>query len=318
MLKQRSVMLAPNQAVPWDSRFIAYPMYASCKYDGNRLLIKNGEILSRTLKPWANKFLPNHLKDLVNLSQEHKLVFDAEFYSHKITFQEIQSVVRSFHSPIPIHMNAYVFDMLTLDEWETGTEPIFSKRIDRLNEFLKTFSPDQTIRVEQILVNSPQEAKEIYGEMLAEGYEGVMLRHPKSKYRHGRATLNQGDIFKFKEFVTVDAKIIGYEQKRRMKPEFQTGDRTRDVMGYLERSHKQEHYEYVEEIGSVRLSTIEGKEFGAGFSKGFDPKQYNWNWNTRHSFIGKMVEVRYMSIGMKDLPRMGGILRFRPDLDGVF
>ena len=121
-------------------------------------------------------------------------------------------------------------------------------------------------------------------------------------------------MYKFKEFVTDDVMIVGFEQQKQMKPEYaESEDRTRDVMGYMERSHKQEHYELIDEIGSVIVRDNNGREFGACFARGFDPDAHGMNWHTKDKFIGKMVEIRYMKIGMKDVPRMAGIMRFRPD-----
>jgi len=38
-------------------------------------------------------------------------------------------------------------------------------------------------------------------------------------------------------------------------------------------------------------------------------------WDNRTKFLGKNVEVVYQGHGSKDKPRMGRIVRLRPDLD---
>ena len=176
--------------------------------------------------------------------------------------------------------------------------------------------PANTVIVAQVPVQTAAQAQELYQQNLLDGYEGLMLRSPRSKYKHGRCSLRECIMYKFKEFVTDDVMIVGFEQQKQMKPEYaESEDRTRDVMGYMERSHKQEHYEYIEEIGSVIVKDSNGRQFGACFARGFDPEAQGITWKNREKFIGKMCEIRYMRIGMKDNPRMAGITRLRPDKD---
>ena len=316
MPKERSVLLAPNEAVPFDSRYITYPMMASTKFDGNRLLIRPDGFWSRSLKPQPNKHLATHFKDLLALAKELNVVFDCEWYSHEMTFSQMQSVMRSFAEPIPVGMSAYVFDMLKLAEWEIGGEPKFDARVKRYTGVLMDGRPANTVIVAQVPVQTAAQAQELYQQNLLDGYEGLMLRSPRSKYKHGRCSLRECIMYKFKEFVTDDVMIVGFEQQKQMKPEYaESEDRTRDVMGYMERSHKQEHYEYIEEIGSVIVKDSNGRQFGACFARGFDPEAQGITWKNREKFIGKMCEIRYMRIGMKDNPRMAGITRLRPDKD---
>lgn len=307
------VLLAPNEAVPLEH--LVYPMLMSRKYDGNRLLILNGELLSRSLKPQPNQNLPRHLKDLVALSIQQGLVFDGELYDHDLSFPELQSVVRSFSQKITPGMKYYVFDVLTLSEWNSGKAGTFDHRQKRYHSLLFKYQPRHTEAVEQTWVTSPAKARSLYQKFLREGFEGGILRDPRGPYKHGRATVREGIMFKLKEFVTIDACITGFTQRRRMKDTVREGNRTRDAMGHLEQSHRKDDYEFTNEVGTVIVRTAEGAEVGVGWAEGMKGKGLTISWKRRKEFLGKHVEIRYMRHGMKDLPRIGAIVRFRPDLD---
>ena len=54
-MPKKSVILAPNVQLPFDDPKVPYPALTSCKLDGNRFVLIDGEWLSRSLKPQGNK-----------------------------------------------------------------------------------------------------------------------------------------------------------------------------------------------------------------------------------------------------------------------
>lgn len=307
-------MLAPNESINFSSSYLKFPLLASVKFDGNRLLVINGKLYSRSMKIQPNTFLNHHLRHLTELSRDKALVFDCELYSEEMTFPQLQSIVRAHSRIIPNHVKARVFDCMSIFEWETvQISPSFKERVDKYTELLSKLPPEAAVKaVYQRKLDCPEDAKEMYQEALRTGFEGLMLRDPRSRYKHGRATLLEGTIFKFKEFVTIDAKITGFTQAKRMKKEYQDSDREEDELGHTKRTHKIENYEYIEAIGSTEVQLPDGTFVGVGCARGFE---LPYGWHSRDKMLGKMVEIRYMEHGAKDKPRMGAITRFRPDLD---
>ena len=308
----KKIILAPNESIHLDSEFIHYPMYASPKYDGHRLIILSGNMFSRNGKPQPNINLPNYLKNILDWGRKQQMVIDGELYAHNLSFNELQSMLRRKDALLVPQLRYHVFDMLTQVEWDNGTEMPFDKRYNRYAIQLIKNCLAPTLPVKQILVENSEKAASFFEQSLQDGYEGMMLRSPNGIYKHGRCTLQEGNLLKFKEWVTVDAVIIGFTQRRKMLDKVRLGVRTRNVFGSLERSHHQEDFEETEEIGCVEVELPDGTHSGVNFAKEFDDEI---NWKNHKKYIGKHVEIRYMKVGMKDRPRFGLITRTRPELD---
>ena len=308
----KKIILAPNETIALDK--LKYPMYASPKYDGHRLIIMNGKMFSRNGKPQPNKELPIYLSSLLKWSLEEKLVIDGELYVHKMPFNELQSMLRKEDSKLNNKLQYYIFDILTTEEWENNTEPKFDERYKRYLKLVKTKKSFNGVvfPVPQVLVLSPKEASDFFNKSLKDDYEGMMLRNPVGFYKHGRCTIREQNLLKFKEWVTVDAVITGFTAKQKMKQDVKYGPRTRDIFGSLKRSGKQADFEEVEEIGSAEVELPDGLQTNVNFAKEFGRLI---SWDNKEEFIGKHVEIKYMKVGTKDKPRFGLITRMRPELD---
>ena len=87
--------LAPNKVLGKniDIDDIRGEFFVSPKLDGIRCIFKDGEMLSRALKPIPNIQLHEKFAHLKEWSKEHSRVLDGEIYDHTATFQEITSYV---------------------------------------------------------------------------------------------------------------------------------------------------------------------------------------------------------------------------------
>lgn len=302
---------------------VEYPMLASPKYDGNRLIIKCGKLLSRRMKPQKNRQLPIFLKEIVAYSKRHSLVFDGEFYSHDHHFTKIQSM-RGHNWKPPKGFNYHVFDMLTKvewnftkDEWERSGSN-FRLRVNSYHEAIEDYKFPNVVAVRQIPVRFAHQAQDYYEQCLAEGYEGCILRDPAGGYKHGRSTPRDGLMFKFKRFTEKEAQIIGFKQRTRLTEEYKNSDRGRNQDGSKERSGKQEYRELVPHtIGATIVKLKNGRITNLSLKEGVTYANLGISWKNRKSFIGRWLEFEYQPEGTKDRPRSGRITRLRPDLDDL-
>jgi DNA ligase-1 len=317
-MPKKSVILAPNVQLPFDDPKVPYPALTSCKLDGNRFVLIDGEWLSRSLKPQGNKGLSDHLPELTEMSKKEGLVFDGELFSHELTFPELQSVIRAHSKDIPSHIHAHTFDCLTLKEWEaTDKSTAFQDRFDQLANILSSTKMSHTTLVEHHRVHTPQEAEAMYQHFLDQNQEGMILRDPNGLYKHGRATHNSGQIFKYKEFRTWDGKILEVVQRKKLK---EGVVREKNELGRTARTSKAEHYELDNNCGGFIVEVMfkgEPVQVGIGYGKGWPLDQRKTeHWDKRDELVGQICEFQSMTFGDKDAPRMGGFLRLRPDRDG--
>ena len=305
----KSVMKGPNEIVPFDHPAIHYPQLASQKFDGFRLLNLCGEsLLSPALKPFPNGNMASHLAPLLAYCKRNRIVTDGEFWSPFLTFQELQSIVRSHNKPIPEHIRYYIFDMMTESEWDNEDEAPF---INRYLEYKQTLHFDCVVAVEQYHVTTPDEASAWFDAAIANSQEGIILRQHNARYKHGRTTLNQDGMWKFKEFQTHDAVVVGFEQAEVMRDGI---ERTTDAQGKLERTYRQADYTPIDMLGAFWVEQ-NGLRFKVKPGKGCDNEWKRHVWANQDLWLRKHIEYKFMPHGTMDKPRIGNFVRTRPDLD---
>lgn len=303
-------MKGPNEIVPFDHPYIQYPQLCSTKYDGFRCLNLCGErLLSPALKDFPNKHLAKHLEDFLVYCHEHRIVTDGEIWSPLLKFNELQSVVRSQDVAIPTSVSYYIFDMIPEMEWDNEIEKEFHTRFSDYLNIFESFP--NVVPVLQVTINNAQEAEDCFNSHIEQGHEGIILRQPKAKYKHGRCTTKQDGLWKFKQFITHDAVIVGVEEQMKLR---EGVERTRNEVGHLERRYEQDLYEPAGMVGAFVVEH-EGQRFKVKPGKGYDNTSKICMWQDKESLIGKLVEFKFMPHGSKDKPRIGSLVRFRPDLD---
>lgn len=309
----KKVMKAPNEIFPFDHSVIRYPMYSSIKYDGFRCLNLCGDrLLSPALKDIPNRQLPLHLNQFLQYCRLNRIVSDGELWSPSIPFNELSSIIRSFDKPLPDSVAYYIFDATSEMDWNSEHPQPFSNRL----RFYMSLPNFPCIRkVIQVQVADADSAAMHFDSIIDAGGEGTILRSPLSYYKHGRCTPNENGMWKFKQFDTHDAKIIGVEEQMQMRHGI---ERTRNEIGELEREHSQSLYEPSGMVGAF-IVNWGGQQFKVKPGKGFDfvAKRNLWTEHcTMNSIIGRCIEFKYMPHGTKDKPRIGSLVRFRPDKQG--
>tara|TARA_R110000824_G_scaffold361868_1_gene549766 strand:- start:833 stop:1864 length:1032 start_codon:yes stop_codon:yes gene_type:complete len=322
----RKVLLAPNRAIDFTSDLLKFPYLVSDKMDGMRAITIDGQMFSRSMKP-LREGIHEYFSEFLIEADRAGFVFDGELYSEEVPFNKLMSTFSRGGADVPSHVRYCIFDMMTKDEWLNGTERPFANRVTecenwmhhhrkRLAHIYETakiwpYPSSKAFAVPQYIVENSENLQKRFDSAMSRGFEGLIIRDPLGRYKHGRGTLNEGLIYKFKEWVTVDAKIVGYNKSTRMKKEYADSDRGKDELGRTKRTSAKNTREEIDGIGSIIVQSSDGVEFACGTDKDCD---FTISWDTRDDFLDKWVEVRFMRHGVKDKPRFAGITRLRPDL----
>ena len=310
------VLLAPNKAVGFDSEHLAggFPYLASNKLDGMRAVAIDGTLYSRSMKE-LREGIQTHFQHFLKEAAKAGLVFDGELYAHDVGFGNVMSSLRRGGAEVHPEIKFHVFDVLSLAEWRFGAERPYADRISEYENWIQHYcerSSDCLVSpVRQTAVWAKGDLENRFQISLDAGYEGLMLRDPAGRYKHGRGTLREGLIYKFKEWVTVDAKIVGFKRSTRMKREYAESDRGVDELGRYKRTSSKDTREEYDGIGSIVLESSDGVVFAAGQAKECD---FEITWDNKGEYLERWVEVRFMRHGAKDKPRFAGIVRLRDDL----
>ena len=281
----------PMLASPFDEALLKFPVLASPKLDGVRAIVRDGVVLSRALKPIPNKWVQQRFSHLEHFDGE--LIVGAS--NHPDVLRTTTSgVMRVEGEP---DVSFHVFDHVE------NHARLYTVRYDLLEE-------DTEINVfvvpQHELVNT-FELNAFEHEVLAEGYEGVMLRHPDAPYKFGRSTAREGYLLKVKRFHDAEFEIVGFEEEM-----FNANEATTSELGRTKRSsHK------ANKIPKGRLGALVLKYGDTTFNcgTGFNDAERERIWAERDSYLGMLAKIKYFAHGIKDVPKLPSFLGIRDERD---
>jgi DNA ligase-1 len=298
-MKNFKPLLAPNEKV--DLSTLNYPLLASTKLDGIRCIIKEGEILSRSLKQIQCQQLRERLEPIRQFSELNQVIFDGEIYSPKLTFQQIThfTMTRDLgDEELPEHLRVYCFDMLD------GFDRPFELRNDVMEGTIGLYN-HIAYPVEQREVHSAKEVETYFEEVLSQGYEGLILRDPKSFYKFGRGTIKEGIIFKVKPFLDFDGQIIDVIQATEVNED---AEKKINELGRSVTSKKKGERHTIDKASAFMVK-YEGKDLKVVLSMTDEEKEEVWK--NKETYIGRWISYKGMLVGSKDVPRHPVMIRFR-------
>jgi len=182
--------MKPMFAVKADLGKLRYPLMVSAKLDGIRAVVKDGEVLSKSMKHIRNEHVQRIFKDLHGVDGE---LIVGDILAEDAFQVTTSGVMTKLGEP---DVKFYVFD-----RWDL--EGSFEERIKHLPEGLNV------ILVEQVIVNNYEELMEEYQRLVKMGYEGAMLRDPTKPYKFGTATVNSQELLKMKPFEDAEFEVVG-------------------------------------------------------------------------------------------------------------
>jgi DNA ligase-1 len=180
--------------------------------------------------------------------------------------------------------------------------------------------------VPQVVVSSLDELLNLEAQWVGQGYEGAILRSPKSPYKHGRSTVKEGFLLKLKRFVDAEAVVIGVTELMHNGNEAKT-----NALGHTERSHKKEGMVPTGTMGTLVVRDTNTEvvfEIGTGFTAAERevlfprrPKQIGVTedkcpvFEAPGAHQGSLAKYKHFPSGAKDKPRHPVFLGWRDPRD---
>jgi len=285
--------------------FTKGPMEASFKLDGIRCMIQDGVALSRSLKPIRNK----HVQSVIGRKEFNG--FDGELTVgepinsdvYRNTCSHVMSENKKFE------FSFWVFDyFLNNDIYENRKKEIsFLKQV-----ILQKLIPEHNHTLKMLgtkTINNMEELEEYELACLEIGYEGVILRDPNAKYKHGRSTVKEGGLIKVKRFNDSEARILDMEEQMKNNNEKKVNE--------LGRGQRSSHKANKTPKGTLGALIVKDVHSGALFNigTGFTNIVRDHLWKYKNGLIGEIVKYKYFSIGVKDAPRHPVYLGMRDSID---
>ena len=357
-------ILAPNDQPILDD--IKYPILASVKLDGIRCIFYKGEMLTRSLKPIVNKQLREKFEAIAEYTKKYSIILDGEIYSHELTFQEITRYVmtQDFKDAksikkhgkvlsIPEHLKFNCFDCLKIEGQGEGKEAIITINTPFISRLqwacgVKDVFPQLMTVLKQDYIADEKEVTAYFEKVLADGYEGLILRDGEGKYKCGRCTIKEGNLYKVKPFRTFDGKIIEVTQGTEVI------NKEKDMLDRLVEDGFLDRYEHelndegvkllyetkygelrkINELGRTvtskkkadRMLVDRVRDFVVQYDDGNTVKVSTSSlthaerakyWKIKDELIGQWIEYKGMLVGAKDVPRHPVFIRFREPKEDI-
>lgn len=272
-------------------------LLASTKLDGIRALVRDGVVLSRSLKP-----IPNPTVQRL-FGCDHYEGFDGELICGEPNAPDVfRATTHGVMSETGVpDVRYYVFDL-----WNRPNTPLHDRAAQVRQRVHSEFRDRALVLVNQTTVRTLDEVDKRFVQVLAEGYEGLILRNPFSLYKFGRSTVRDAGLLKMKPFVDAEAVVIG-------KTELMHNDNEafKNELGRTARSHAKAGKRGGDTLGTLVCQTPEGVVFEIG--TGFTAEQRKEYWLT--DVVGMIAKYKYLNVGIKDKPRSPVFLGWRDKRD---
>ncbi len=193
-------------------------VYVQPKLDGVRAIARLSEsevdMYSRGNKNW------NHLKSLTEellplLTEFPTLYLDGELYGDGLSLQQISSI-RGETGQYNDLVKFNIFDIFFSDEPNMK----WSERYQNIRNIFKEWKFKKITKVETKKIHSKSDLDKYYKKKLAQGYEGVVLRHPDGVYETELSSFKERRSYftlKYKPRESDEFKIVGYSSGEKGK-----------------------------------------------------------------------------------------------------
>jgi DNA ligase 1 len=289
---------------------LVFPVVASPKLDGIRCVIdRTGEPASAMVDPYSrsgkiikNKYVQEQIGLSPFLGLDGELIVGSAFVPD--VYNKTSSGVMS-HDGEPDFI-FWVFDMRGMDE------ALFPARHAAANKIVLEFSHHRIRMLPQKMIFSIEELNAYESECIEQGFEGVMIRHPETRYKYGRSTPRGGELLKIKRVSHDEAEIIGFEEQM-----FNGNEAFTDELGRTKRSTSKDGLVPADTLGAFvcRNDALwPGQVFNIapGVLTHAERKEL---WGRRDAYLGRAISFKHFAHGAKDKPRHGRFKGFRDQDD---
>jgi len=262
----KCVPFEESRLLKWTPPFIVQP-----KLDGDRCLNKPMGLFSMLLSSEENQFLSvPHITQEIMDSGLYTLPIDGELYSHELFLEGGHELIHSVASRTknlhPRHKE--------LELWVFDIKYLYMDQVVRLTAVQELPKNLKHIKVVPYWICSTlSEVKHVYDKVIADGFEGIVIRNIKNNYEEKRSTL----LMKFKPKRKDTYKVVGWKEEVTI------------------------HGEPKGRIGSLVLTSQQGDIFSV--SAGLDDNDREYLWSIRDTLAGHSAMVHYQHLTNKKIPK---------------
>lgn len=278
------------------------------KIDGVRLISMpdRDDVTSRELKPYRNL----HLNSVL-LSPEIRAIIkgcDGELAVRGLETKPeccrltTSAVTKATGEPDLVW---WLFDMID------DPDMIYLSRLHKIGAMIGQRKLPEWIKVvPHKRVRSWEEVDAAAAHWISLGFEeGYILRDPLGKHKNGRATVNEANYMRAKEFVDEECIVVSMNEMM-----WNENDPKLDELGYIDRSSAKDGLIAAGAVGSLNCKSERWGEFCVGAGEMTLEDKYMY-WNSPELIVGHSITFKYFPQGIKDKPRFPTFKSVRAELE---
>lgn len=278
---------------------LSYPVVVQEKWDGERLLYRDGVLLSRSMKVIRNQSL---IEDLSDILAGFQIDLDGEIQVDE-RFQNTQGVLQTHYRAC--NWIYHVFDIPS----EDGA---FIDRHEKLQKAVLAINDPRIRLVPYMSVYNEADLMTVHLKNTSNpSLDGTVVRNPVALYKNGRSTAKVGEAWKIKDFKDAEGVIVGFTERLTNNNEAQTNE--------LGRTFRSSSLEGREPTGHMAAFIVQwsGVEFKVTLTGTVESRAIAWHY--RDELLGKLCKFKYMELTNDGIPRHATELGIRSpeDLDAT-
>ncbi len=266
---------------------ITYPIYASPKHNGVRGCVQNGVLLGRSLKPIPNLHTQTLFSHGLLNGLEGELVVGA--FNDENVFVNSQSGVGTVEGTPAVKW--YIFD-------QYDPHAVFNLRLATVQFRVSMLAHPDIEMIPYKLLNSDEELEAYSEEVVAQGYEGLVLRKPTARYKTGRSTDKEQGFMRYCGWLKSEAKVLRFEEGQ-----INNNESTINELGFKKKSsHK------ANKVGSGRSGKMVVQDLKTGLIHKMPVptvKLQDETWQHPEKYVGELSHYKF-----KPPVKAGGLPRF--------
>lgn len=278
---------------------LKFPLRGSIKYDGWRVVEYDGRAVLRSLKSVRNMHASALLARLfARCAELGYRGLDGEVVvgpaNHPNSMQHTTSGLSTITGQPE-------FTFFLFDTYQNAEQP-YTQRYARLRELMPLIAEEfpWVQLVQQKVLHNMAEMLAYEAEIVALGYEGIMLRAPQGHYKMGRSTMLEGLLAALKRFMDDEAIVLAYRAEQENANEAGVNE--------LGRTHRTSHASGMipkDRMGTMLCASLNfSQTFGLGGGVGITHEVRKHVWENPHLYQWRVAKYAYQDIGIRERPRI--------------
>lgn len=298
---------------------VAFPCFVQPKIDGVRAMNLTGTLTGRSMDPFKGFGITEYFSKPEFIGLDGEMTLGNVPNSKERLCSLTTGAMGRFKgvSEMP-DLHWFVFDYVTPETIHLD----YRERYQRLHFKVTNLNHSRIHLVNLAHVGSRLLLDRLIDEHSDTGFEGSIIRNPRSIYKPGRSTL-EGQLWRVKPWGDFEILITGITEGQRNENEAK-----KNTLGRTERSSAKAGMVPNGMVGSIQGTLVadvkdhqgniifrKGLEITAGSGEMTDEEAAHYLKNP-HEIVGHFGKIKHMTFGVKDLPRFPTFasLRMREDM----